>query len=489
MIIKNIKLKLQIIWLMLLLLEPLTSFGSEEVKKFFERQQYDEVINQLEKELKEETPSDNSDLLFDLGKAYYKKGLIYNSFYETGRELEKDDYERFKKYGIKTCLSFYLGVCYFEMGLYQEAIDEFNALKSFKGTSKTHSLLASVWIEASRLQLGQEGAVTSLEEIKRVNDNNPLAVSEVSFFLSYLANKDKEALSFIQGKKPPTGSFANRFYRNVAYIYMKNAMPDKAKETYGMIKPEEEEFVSEINPELQVSFYDITAIKILAFLNYYFSEQALAGITKDRVTNPQWQTALWYRGQDALYLGEYQKAAELLAQSEHPVALAHLGSAYYHLGKKTEAMTVWSEVEKADDYRALRELGRQYIALKVDPAKGVKLCKQALDHIIKTDPDECSGYYRYLGWAYLQNGDANSAVKTLDEGYDYSKANDLNFYEPELLNERAFSLYRKSKLNWSEAIEIYFSLLKRYPVVRQLHNALQGIAEGESSGIGRTMPR
>jgi len=482
--IKNIKLKLQIIWLVLLLLEPLSSFGSEDVRKLFEYQQYDEVIKHIEAELKVKAPLDSADLLFDLGKAYYKKGLIYSSFYETGRELEKDDYERLKNYGINDCLSFYLGVCYFEMGLYQKAIDEFNALKSFKGTSKTHQILASVWIEASRLQLGQEGAVTSLEEIKRVNDNNPLAVSEVSFFLSYLANKDKEALSFIQGRKPPADSFANRFYRNVAYIYMKNAMHDKVKETYGMIKPEKEEFVLEINPELQISFYDLTDIKILAFLNYYFSEQALSGIAKERVTNQQWQTALWYRGQDAFFLGDYPEAVELLAQSEHPVALVYLGSAYYKSGKKTETMTVWSKVEKVDDDRALRELGRQYIALKVDPAKGIKLCKQALEHIIKADPKESSGYFRCLGWAYLQNGDANNAVKTLNEGYNYSKANDLNFYEPELLNERAFSLYRKSKLNWSEAIEIYFTLLKRYPVVRQLHNALQGIAVSESSGIG-----
>lgn len=487
--IKNIKLKLQIIWLVLLLLKPLSSFGSEDIRKLFEYQQYDEVIKHIETELKGKAPLDSADLLFDLGKAYYKKGLIYSSFYETGRELEKDDYERLKNYGIDNCLSFYLGVNYFEMGQYQKAIDEFNALKSVRGTSKTHQLLASVWIEASRFQLGQEGAVTSLEEIKRVNDNNPLVVSEVSFFLCYLANKDKEALSFIKGRKPPTGSFASRFYRNVAYIYMKNAMHDKVKETYGMIKPEMEEFVLEINPELQISFYDLTAIKILAFLNYYFSEQALAGVTKDRVTNPQWQTTLWYRGQDALYLGEYQKAAELLAQSEHPVALVHLGTSYYKSGRTTDAMAAWSEVEKGADDFALRELGRQYGTLNVDPAKGVKLCKQALEQITKTYPDESLGYFRYLGWAYLKAGDADNAMKTLDEGYDYSKANDLNFYEPELLNERAFCLYRKSKLNWSEAIEIYFTLLKRYPVVRQLHNALQGIAVSESSGIGRHVPR
>ena len=482
--IKNIKLKLQVISLVFLLLEPITSFGSEETSKLFESQQYDEVINHIEAELKGKAPLDSADLLFDLGKAYYKKGLIYNSFYETGRELEKDDYERLKNYGIDNCLSFYLGVCYFEMEQYQKAIDEFKSLKNAKGVDKNYQTLASIWLEASRFQSGQREALSKLEEIRENSDNNPLAVSEVSFFLSYLANNDKEALSFIQGRKSPKNSFTNRFYRNLSFIFMKNSLYDQAKEAYGMMQPEKEEFTVEINPKLQISFYDLTSIKVLAFLNYYFSEQALTGVTADQVTNPQWQTALWYRGQDALYLGEYQKAAELLAQSEHPVALVHLGTTYYRSGRTTDAMAAWSEVEKADDDRALRELGRQYIALKLDPAKGVKLCKQALDHIIKTDPDEGSEYFRCLGWAYLEAGDADNAVKTLDEGYDYSRVNDLNFYEPEILNERAFCLYRKSKLNWGEAIEIYFTLLKRYPVVRQLHNALQGIAVSESSGIG-----
>ncbi len=114
----------------------------------------------------------------------------------------------------------------------------------------------------------------------------------------------------------------------------------------------------------------------------------------------------------------------------------------------------------------------------------MKLCQMALEQNIKTYPDESLGYFRYLGWAYLKSGDVDNAVKTLDRGYDYSRINDLNFYEPELLNERAFCLYKKGKLNWSEAIEIYFTLLKRYPVVKQLHNALQGIAVSESSGIG-----
>jgi tetratricopeptide (TPR) repeat protein len=482
--IKNVILKSLIIWPALLLLEPLSSSGSEEIERLFRHQRYDEVITNIEAELKEKAPLDSAALLFDLGKAYYKRGLIYGSFYETGRELEKDDYERFEKYGIKTCLPFYLGVCDFEEGLYPEAIDEFNALKNLKGISKTQQLLASVWIEASRFRLGQNEAVTSLEEIKRANNGNPLVVSEVSFFLSYLVNQDKEALNSIQGRKPPPDSFANRFYRNLAYIYMKNAMPEKAKEAYGMIRPEREEFVSNINPELQISYYDLTVIKVMALLNHYFSEQALSGITKERVSYQQWHTALWYRGQNAFFLGDYPKAIEFLSQSEHPVAMVHLGSAYYVSGKKTEAMAVWDKVEMANDDRSQRELGQQLITLQVNPDKGVKLCKQALEHIIKTDPKESSGYFRSLGWGYLKTGDVDSAVKILNEGYNYSKANDLDFYEPELFNERAYCLYRKSKLNWGEAIEIYFTLLKRYPVVRQLHNALQGIAVSESSGMG-----
>lgn len=482
--IRSINLRFLILWLGLLLLPkgPFTTLCSADVKESFNTHRYDDAISELEQLLKGKNPSDYPDLLFDLGKAYHKKGLIYTSFYEIGREVERDYYEFLEKFKIESCLPFYLGVCHFEMVQYRKAMEEFNALKRVKNLSKTYQLLSSVWIEASRFQLGQEVAIINLEEIKRKNPHNPTVVSEVAYFLSYLQNKDKEALQFVQGIKPPADSFQGRFYRNLAYIYMKNDMPEKAKEAYQLIKPEKEEFVAEINPELKIYFYDITAIKILALLNYYLSDRAFSEMVKEKMAPELWQQVLYFRGLDAFYLSDYQKTVELLKQCEHPVAGVWLGSAYYKLGQETEAMAAWGEVEKSENEWALRELGRQYSALsteggKVDPAKGVKLCEQALELNKKGRKPE-TRYFRYLGWAYLQSGDPNKAMEVLEEGYEHSRTNDLNYYEPELLNERAFCFYKKSESKWNEAIEIYFVLQQRYPAVRQIHYALQGLAVG-----------
>ncbi|MFQ6003639.1 MAG: tetratricopeptide repeat protein, partial [Candidatus Zixiibacteriota bacterium] len=459
----------------LLTLAPFTSLCSADVKEFLKNHRYDEAISELEDQLKGKDHSDNPDLLFNLGKAYHKKGLIYSSFYEVGKEVEKDYYEFLKRFEIKTYLPFYLGICYFEIARYHKAIDEFNDFKNIKGLDKTYRLLSSIWIEASRFQLGQVGAMRNLEEIRRKNENNSVVVTEVAYFLSYLQEKNREALQIIQGIKPPKDLFQTRFYRNLAYIYMKNDMFEKVKEMYGLIELKKEEFTAEINPELKILFYDLTAVKILAFINYYLSDRVLSQIKRDQTTHQRWQELLYYRGKDAFDLTDYHGAVELLGQSEHPVAKVYLGSAYYKLGQQPKAKSLWNEVEKSKQHWALRELGQQYASLKVDQTKAIKLCQRALELIKERRPEAKIRYFRYLGWTYLQNGEPDKAVKAFEEGYDHSRANDLDYYEPEFLNERAFCLYKKSELNWTEAIEIYFLLQERYPPAKQIHYAMQGI--------------
>ncbi len=485
-----LNLKSLIFLLLLLFLipsEPFTSLCSADTKALLGANRYDEAISELEEQLKGEDPLDNPDLLFDLGKTYHKKGLIYASFYEVGREMEKDYYEFLQKFKIKTHLPFYLGVCYFEMGQYQKAIDEFTDFKNIKKLNETYGLLSSVWIEASRFQLGQKGAIANLEEIKRKNEKDPAVITEVAYFLSYLQGKNEEALQFIQEIKPPQDLFQSRFHRNLAYIYVKNNMLEKLKEVYQLIRPEKEEFIEEISPELKIYFYDPTAIKILALVNYYLSDQALSQIIKDQTDHQRWQEVLYFRGQDAFYLTDYHKAAELLEQSEHPVAKVYLGSAYFKSGQKSKAISSWNQVEKSEHHWALRELGRQYASLKVDQGKAVKLCQRALELVKERKPASKIRYFRYLGWAYLQNGEPDKAAIAFEEGYDHSRANDLDYYEPEFLNERAFCFYKKSELNWSEAIEVYFILLKRYPAVRQIHYVLQGLLVGRHK-IGIVLP-
>jgi tetratricopeptide (TPR) repeat protein len=458
--------------------EPIVSLCRADAKALLNAHRYDEAIREMEQQLEGKNHSDNPELLFELGKAYHKRGLIYTSFYEVGREVEKDYYEFLKEFNIKACLPFYLGVCYFELGEYRKVADELDELKNAKNLDETHRLLSSVWAEASRFQLGQGEAIGRLEGIRAKNPNNSVVVSEVAYFLSYLQDKNKEALQFVQGINPPAGPFQNRFYRNVAYVYMKNHMADKVKELYELATPLREEFVAEISPELRIYFYDLTAVKISALISYCLSEHAFSQIRKDDVSHERWHEVLYFRGQDALCLSDYEKAAELLEQSEHPVAGVFLGAAYYGLGQESKAASVWNEVEGGEEPWALRELGRQYASLRVNQSQAVKLCQRALKMIEGKRPSAKRRYFRYLGWVFLQNGETEKAARAFEEGYDQSRANELDYYEPEFLSERSFSLYEKSELNWPEAIETYFILQERYPAAKQVHYALQGLLVG-----------
>lgn len=482
-------------WLLMILAGSLlTSAGPAaihcraDVRDLVDQHRYDEAISEAQQRLKGENPSDHQDLLYELGRAYHKRGLMHSSFYEVGREVERDYYESLKSCQIRTCLPFYLGVCYFELGQWQKAVDEFSQLGSVKNLSKTYGVLSSVWIQASKSMLGhRDEAAGELRKIKKRNQADPVVVSEVAYFLSLLTGKHKEALQSVQGLKSPAGSFQSRFYRNSAYVYMRNGMTEKVKEMYALIKPGQEEFVAEISPELKIYFYDLAALRILGLLDYYLSDAALSQITPEQAAGTRYHTVLNLRGQNAVSLGDYARAAGLLEQSEHPVAGVYLGSAYYKLGRRDEAEAAWEKVEEGENAWALRELGRQYASLKGDPARGAELCVSALEMMEGRPQDTKTRYYRYLGWAFLQKGEPGKADSVFNEGYSYSRANDLDYYEPEFLNERAFCFYQESELKWSEVIEAYFILQERYPAARQIHYAIQGLELGKRT-IGDVRP-
>jgi pentatricopeptide repeat protein len=87
-----------------------------------------------------------------------------------------------------------------------------------------------------------------------------------------------------------------------------------------------------------------------------------------------------------------------------------------------------------------------------------------------------------IGKYHLSRLDHDKAVSYLEAGRDKSNKNKIESNDPVMLVSLADAYYRSKK--FSEALEIYFEMSKRFPEVRQIQEAMQGVYAMEHKSAG-----
>ena len=87
-----------------------------------------------------------------------------------------------------------------------------------------------------------------------------------------------------------------------------------------------------------------------------------------------------------------------------------------------------------------------------------------------------------LGRYFRVRQDHKQALHYLEAVRDKSRKNRIETNPPAMLADLAWAYYRNRQ--FSEALEIYFSMSKQFPVVRQIQVALQGIYSMEQQSAG-----
>jgi len=87
-----------------------------------------------------------------------------------------------------------------------------------------------------------------------------------------------------------------------------------------------------------------------------------------------------------------------------------------------------------------------------------------------------------LGRYYRARQDPNRTLQYLEAARDKSRKNRIEANPPVLLADLAWAYYKNRQ--FSEALEIYFTMSKQFPAVRQIQVALQGIYSMEQQSAG-----
>ncbi len=117
--------------------------------------------------------------------------------------------------------------------------------------------------------------------------------------------------------------------------------------------------------------------------------------------------------------------------------------------------------------------------LRIDCPETIKRATQLWQQAKGHPP---SGLGMALGRYFQTRQDHTQALHYLEAVRDKSRKNRIETNPPAMLADLAWAYYRNRQ--FSEALEIYFSMSKQFPVVRQIQVALQGIYSMEQQSAG-----
>jgi tetratricopeptide (TPR) repeat protein len=446
----------------------------EAIQRYYLNNHYLQAIRILERELPNSTGFDKETCLQGLARAYYDAGLFLKSLFEASLPLQIDYYRRSSTKGSTHKFGLLMsGICFFHVGNLDSAR---LYLERFSRATLPPGL--SFWKEVGATWLGavhhRAGRTERANEIWGSVALDNFLRTELAYVYSILKVRREEVRTLIQQVQGDQKTL--RFYRNLAEAYLFLGEEDKMVDTYkkmtklGLDNPDIREFVEK---DTERKSYDpsilLTTSRICLALSRQYWSQYSGSVSEEKRRKVHSRS---FEGRCSYYLGDYQKAVDILANENDPVAAIYCGAAYYRLGSKEKADLHFRQGEESKFVDVLSELGTLYAELGVRKDNAVRMCQQAVDRSSNSTSPEHRNLLRNLGFVYLQVHDYNSAAEKYGEGYVHGRANPIEMNTPRYVAEYAHALFKNNLLHRSEIIEMYSTLSREFPLAVQLYNAI-----------------
>jgi len=236
-----------------------------------------------------------------------------------------------------------------------------------------------------------------------------------------------------------------------------------------------------------INFYDLSLLNDMATL---YGRASIAYLEK-AAGDPKVKDAVeFYLGQASALFGSIDQSskvtASFVATSQMPQPYKDRirvwqGANLYARNRQTDAMAVWDELmrKQPEDPDLIAEILFACTRMKVECPR---VLQKAAAMVEAGDSKKLPLLNIAIGKYYLSRLDHDKAVSYLEAGRDKSNKNKIESNDPAMLVSLADAYYRSKK--FSEALEIYFEMSKRFPEVRQIQEAIQGVYAMEHKSAG-----
>lgn len=446
----------------------------EAIQKYYLNNRYLQAIRILERELPNVTGFDRETCLQGLARAYFDTGLFLKSLFEAALPLKIDYYQRSATAGTTQRFGLLMsGICYFHSGNLDSAkghLERFSRATLGPGFAFWKEV-GAIWLGAVHCKLGESEKANQIWGSVTLNNFLRSELAYVYSLLRFSPEKTRTLIQQVQGDEKTL-----RFYRNLAETYLFLGEEDKMIEAYhkmtklGLDKPDIREVVGKDGERRS---YDpsilLTTSRICFALSRRYWSQYSMSVSEEKRRKFHSRT---FEGRCSYYLGDYEKAVDILAKEDDPFATIYCGASYHRLGSKEKADLKFGQGEQSKFLDALSELGTLYAELGIKKNKAIQLCQNAVDGSSGSSSPEHRKLLRNLGFVYLKLHQYESAAEKYGEGYVHGRADVLEMNTPRYIVEYAHALFKNSLLHRSEIIEMYSILTREFPVAVQLYNAI-----------------
>ncbi|MDH5258109.1 MAG: hypothetical protein OEX07_08865 [Gammaproteobacteria bacterium] len=379
--------------------------------------------------------------------------------------------------------SLFLTEVYIHQKEFQLAKKQLNEFRKTTGVSDSNkdelSIISNIyeaWIALATNDIQQYNKVSAL-----MDKHNPLTLMALDALQIIVNNKsdiDLNVIKTAEGKYIENNALISSRFANYAIrIYSHRGELEQAIRIMNILDQKTPSYIEEITQFKLINFYEPGLIDSVSSFYYTLSKSLLLRLKADAKYKDM---AIYYLSDLELISANKDSAKqykeEMLQLKRLPKTLASLlsirqnGHGYLY-GKTTRAYQEWEKaVKNAKNDPAL---GAEAILMCVYLDANCPTIVQVAG--LKAENGRSKRFEDLntnVGRYFLQKKETIKAMRLLENALDRGDAGGILMNDPVLLLNLA-EIYRINK-RFSESLQIYFSLGKNFPILRQVQDAVQG---------------
>jgi tetratricopeptide (TPR) repeat protein len=473
------------------------AFAADDVvtraMKLYEKRHYDEAATTLRVDSASIEQDKKGSANLVLGMIYFKNALLHRELYQAAIVASQDYLKKLSAAQGKDRSRFvdlYFGEALVESGKSGTAAFYLKKFSSSEGVEPRYRAIAKVSLGLGYYQNNESPKATELWG--GINGSDPEVKAELAAAHSKVGLMDKDpsviAESILSGMKRSGKPLSMRMVKNLLAIYARvPGLTEKGLDLLAHSDLKEFSYQEILGKAKVINFYDLSLLNDMATL---YGRASVAYLEKAAGDPKVKDAAEFYLGQASALFSSIEQSskvtASFIATSQMPQQYKDRirvwqGANLYARNRQTDAMAMWDELmrKQPEDPDLIAEILFACTRMK---AECPRVLQKAAAMVEAGDNKKFSLLNTAIGKYYLSRLDHDKAVSYLEAGRDKSNKNKIEANDPVMLVSLADAYYRSKK--FSEALEIYFEMSKRFPEVRQIQEAMQGVYAMEHKSAG-----
>ena len=457
---------------------------------------FDEALQVIEEALEQGKINPDITSAYTIGRILYRKGELYREMSQITvlAQIAHLEQIRDREKTLTDELKLYLGIGYFYGGRYADTAAILNQVIKSTDIDAPLRSLAVVYLGSSYYRTGEREKAQ--EFWKQVGQNHGYALATLGFMYAYLGINPSAAESTVQRAL----NRAEPIYRNSievyhAYATMASGRFTDAYNAIAEVVLDRPIFFYKPDEVTEIRFYDLAVLDAYSRIIFGESIKNLEPVVSAS-SGELASFASYYVSQMYLYLEDYEQCLEFASKAQKLSVSSSLtmiravsceSAAYYLSGKERKGhRLIEREIEKIYGKPTfLLEMMRVLITSGVAFETVEDVISGAESHIFDVQWDRTRRDMALLGELAFFSGDYTSALYYLEQARDKGNKNKIETNDPTFLLKLSYVYYHRD--NFSESLEVLFSLGKSFSGVRPLQDSVQSVYSYKQRGSGETI--